>query len=91
MPATRLVQIRLPLKEHRALANEAKRTGRTLTGQVRLMLGNHQNHQRTILELFTRFTTLTDMLLATNEHPEDATKIMKDIKQLLSTLSESTC
>lgn len=99
MPATRLVQIKLPLKEHRALVSEAKRAGRTLTGHVRLVLSEQSNHRQISTRLFTLLIKVANSLVSQMGRTqtfgvvgqEDNEAIMKKLERELENLLKATC
>jgi|WetSurSiteA1Bulk_404760.scaffolds.fasta_scaffold18015_3 hypothetical protein len=97
VPATRLVQIKLPIGEHRALVSDAKRAGRTLSGHVRMILNERQQKtvkatpcpKQTTIRLFALFAELTDKLANAMEPPCDHSVLMNEIRQQIGYLSES--
>jgi len=99
MPATRLVQIKLPIKEHRALVKEARHAGRTLTGHVRLMLSEQRNHRQITTRLLTSLAKVTNSLVSQMSQTQtfgvigqDANeKTMEKVMSELDNLLKATC
>lgn len=91
VPATRLVQIKLPIKEHRALAKAAKDAGRTLTGHIRLALAEQQpkntTETQTNLKLFSLFAEVIENIMPSTSSCD---VLMVEIRQQLENLSRLT-